>query len=129
MPIIAAERKLRRREAAEKAIETKGPEELQRAGCMAAWTRKHGKNDAENPHSKQNCGDHRFSEAMAITVLAKSNPRRPGTKRYRIFELYQSSKTVGAFRQRAIAEGLVKNGYGYMNQDIRDGLIAITPVG
>jgi hypothetical protein len=38
----------------QKAVETKGKIELERAGKMAAWTKKHGKNDAENPHSKQN---------------------------------------------------------------------------
>ena len=39
-------------DAGSKAAETKGPEERKRAALMAAWTRKHGKNDAENPHSK-----------------------------------------------------------------------------
>jgi hypothetical protein len=29
-------------------------DELVREGRMAAWTRKHGKNDAKNPWSKQN---------------------------------------------------------------------------
>ncbi len=37
-----------------KAIETKGKIELERAGKMAAWTRQNGKNDAENPYSKEN---------------------------------------------------------------------------
>ena len=36
------------------AAETKGPEERNRAALMAAWTRKHGKNDALNPYSKEN---------------------------------------------------------------------------
>ena len=42
----------KRQEAARKAIETKGPSERHRAARMAAWTRKHGKNDATNPFSK-----------------------------------------------------------------------------
>lgn len=42
------------REAAQKAVETKGEDELKRAGLMAAWTRKHGKNDKANPYSKEN---------------------------------------------------------------------------
>ena len=46
------DRKRRRRNAGLKAAETKGPEERKRAALMAAWTRKHGKNDAANPHSK-----------------------------------------------------------------------------
>jgi hypothetical protein len=41
-------------EAGFKAAETKGPEERRREALMARWTRKHGKNDAENPYSKQN---------------------------------------------------------------------------
>jgi hypothetical protein len=44
----------KRREAALKAVDTKGPSERSRAAKMAAWTRKHGKNDAVNPFSKQN---------------------------------------------------------------------------
>jgi hypothetical protein len=43
-----------RRQAGLKAAETKGPSERSRAAKMAAWTRKHGKNDAENPFSKEN---------------------------------------------------------------------------
>ncbi len=39
---------------AQKAIETKGPIERKRAARMAAWTKKHGKDDASNPHSRQN---------------------------------------------------------------------------
>lgn len=42
------------REAARKAVETKGPAELSRAALAAAWTRKHGKNDAANPYSRVN---------------------------------------------------------------------------
>jgi hypothetical protein len=42
-----------RREAALKAAETKGPSERSREAKMAAWTRKHGKNDAANPFSKR----------------------------------------------------------------------------
>ena len=40
--------------AAEKAVETKGPEERSRASKMASWTRVHGKDDAKNPYSKEN---------------------------------------------------------------------------
>jgi hypothetical protein len=42
------------RQAGLKAAETKGPEERSREAHMAAWTRKHGKDDAKNPWSKQN---------------------------------------------------------------------------
>jgi hypothetical protein len=37
-----------------KAAATKGVEERWRAANMAAWTRKHGKDDAEHPFSEQN---------------------------------------------------------------------------
>ena len=40
--------------AGRKAVESKGKIELSRAGKMAAWTKANGKNDAENPFSKQN---------------------------------------------------------------------------
>jgi hypothetical protein len=48
------ERKLRQRLAGYKAAETKGPEERSREAYMAAWTKKHGKDDAANPYSRQN---------------------------------------------------------------------------
>ena len=40
----------------QKAAETKRPIERKRAARMAAWTKKHGKDDAKNPHSRQNTG-------------------------------------------------------------------------
>ncbi len=42
------------RSAGQKTVATKGKLELSRAGKMAAWTKANGKNDAENPFSKQN---------------------------------------------------------------------------
>jgi hypothetical protein len=36
-----------------KAAETKGPDERKRAAKMAAWTRKHGKNDEQNPYTRR----------------------------------------------------------------------------
>ena len=47
-------RKMREREAGQKAVETKGEDELKRAALMAAWTRKQGKDDKANPYSKAN---------------------------------------------------------------------------
>jgi hypothetical protein len=44
----------KRRAAGRKAIETKGQKELNRAGQMARWTKQHGKNDKENPYSREN---------------------------------------------------------------------------
>jgi hypothetical protein len=44
----------RRREAALQAADRKGPSERSREAKMAAWTRKHGKNDAANPYSREN---------------------------------------------------------------------------
>jgi hypothetical protein len=42
------------RRAGRKAVITKGPVECRRISLMANWTMKHGKNDAENPYSKEN---------------------------------------------------------------------------
>lgn len=42
------------RQAGLQAARTKGPEERSRAASMANWTRKHGKDDSENPYSRQN---------------------------------------------------------------------------
>ena len=41
-------------EAGLKAARTKGREERSRAALMANWTRKHGKDDAKNPYSREN---------------------------------------------------------------------------
>ncbi len=49
-----SEAKRKHRLAGIKSAETKGPDELSRAGKMAAWTKQHGKNDAKNPYSKAN---------------------------------------------------------------------------
>ena len=47
-------RKRIQREADYKSAETKGPDKLSRAEKEAAWTRKHGKDDALDPYSKAN---------------------------------------------------------------------------
>jgi hypothetical protein len=54
----AAETKGARRRSndAKKAAETKGPAERSRAAKMARWTRQNGKDDAANPHSRENEG-------------------------------------------------------------------------
>jgi len=52
MTTVQDDRKRRRRNAGLKAAETKGSEERKRGARMAAWMRKHGKNDAANPHSR-----------------------------------------------------------------------------
>lgn len=46
-------RKLKQRAAGHKASETKGPDERSRAGKKAAWTKKHGRDDARNPHARR----------------------------------------------------------------------------
>lgn len=60
-----AKRKQKAKVAAQKAAGTKGPAEHHRAAKMANWTRKHGKNDAENPYSKHNY----VPEPSASTLL------------------------------------------------------------
>jgi hypothetical protein len=52
MTVENEDRKRRRRNAGLKVAETKGPEERKMEALMAAWTRKHDKNDAANPYSK-----------------------------------------------------------------------------
>src|SRR6476620_10544501 len=49
-----AERQRRRHNAGLKASATKGPEEESRAAQMAVWTAANGKDDKQNPHSRQN---------------------------------------------------------------------------
>lgn len=47
-------KKHKQRQAGLKAAETKGAEERSRAAKAAAWTRRHGKDDAANPFSREN---------------------------------------------------------------------------
>jgi uncharacterized protein YdaU (DUF1376 family) len=42
-----------------KSAETKGPDEFSRAAKMAAWSRKHGKDNPANPYSKANASKSR----------------------------------------------------------------------
>jgi hypothetical protein len=46
-------KKLKRSAAGHKASETKGPEERSRAAKAAAWTQKHGRDDAKNPYARK----------------------------------------------------------------------------
>lgn len=54
MEITDSNKPVDNRTPGEKARDTKGPIERKRAARMAAWTRKHGKDDARNPHSRDN---------------------------------------------------------------------------
>ena len=49
------------------------------------------------PAKKAGVRNMAFSAEMAIVVLAKQNPKRPGSVAHDHFELYKSKKTVGAF--------------------------------
>jgi hypothetical protein len=53
------DRRRRNREAGLKSAATKGEVERSRAAHMANWTRKFGKNDKENPFSRENYYPHR----------------------------------------------------------------------
>lgn len=57
-----------------------------------------------------------------IKVLAKKNPRREGTGRYRRFECYSGSPTVKAVLQKRV-KGVNRRG---IRRDIQDGLISLT---
>jgi hypothetical protein len=54
-----------------KAARTKGPAELAREGRAAGWTRKHGKDDARNPHSRIN-----KTTRGPATWIFQCNPKR-----------------------------------------------------
>lgn len=83
---------------------------------------------AKATKAKSNDGEKKpkFGDDQALKVLKKENPRREGTKLFKIFELYQKHDTVGGFRKEAIAAGLVEDGYGYLRNDVRAGNIKIS---
>jgi len=49
--------KRKRQAAGFKSAETEGPGELSRVAMMAAWSRKHGRDNPANPYSKANAGE------------------------------------------------------------------------
>jgi hypothetical protein len=70
-------------------------------------------------------GARRFTDAMKITVLAESNPRRPNTKAHQRFALYENGMIVGIFREKAMAAGLAKDGWGHLSHDVQKGYIRV----
>jgi hypothetical protein len=59
-----------------------------------------------------------------ITVL-KGNPHRPGTRSYQRYALLKNGITVGVWRKRAIRDGLVKDGWGYLSGYINQGRVVL----
>ena len=72
------------REAGLKAARTKGPEERTRAALMANWTRKHGKDDARNPYSREN---------YANASVVRDAPRTAGSMKTYTAIVERSSET------------------------------------
>ncbi len=56
-----------------------------------------------------------------ITVLAKENPRRPGTLAHKTFAIYKTGMTVAEWRERVAGAGA---DVGYLHADVRAGFIA-----
>jgi predicted RNase H-like HicB family nuclease len=76
----------RNREAGLKAARTKGPQERSREASMANWTRKHGKDDAKNPYSRQN-----YAATSASSV--RDAPQAVGSMRSYTAVIERSSET------------------------------------
>jgi hypothetical protein len=63
----------------------------------------------------------KFAETMKITVVAKKNPHREGSTAYQRFALFRTGMTVGAWRQKAIAAKLAKDGHGHLRVYVNAG--------
>lgn len=61
-------------------------------------------------------------DSKVITVLAKENPRRPGSIGARTFDLYKTGMTVGEFKKLCAEK---KGDKGYLKPDIAKGIISI----
>jgi predicted HNH restriction endonuclease len=68
---------LKNRQAGLQSAKTKGPKELKRAGHMADWTERYGKNDQKNPFSKQNYHIQDLADLAGINSAGglEGNPR------------------------------------------------------
>jgi hypothetical protein len=65
----------------------------------------------------------KFTDAAIITVVAKENPYREGTKAYATFTLFAKAKNVEAFKK--VAADKTKYEAGYLNYASRDGYIKV----
>jgi hypothetical protein len=66
-----------------------------------------------------------YDDEMTITVLAEGNPKKPGTKAHRRFELYRTGMKVRAYRKLAITKGYAKDGWGTLAGDVKAGFISV----
>ena len=69
-----------------------------------------------------------FREDQQIRFLLKINAKKEGSKVHKVHELFRTCKTVGEFRRKAKAAGLVgkgKEGYGYLKYAVKDGVISV----
>jgi hypothetical protein len=71
---------------------------------------------------KERTGREVISGDLKITVLAKENPRRPGTMAHKTFSLYRTGMTVGEWREACRARDCDE---GYLHYDIAKGRIAV----
>jgi hypothetical protein len=69
------------------------------------------------------------ADAMVITVLAPSNPRRPGTAGYKRFALLQTGMTVGAFVEavKLATHNSDRYARGTLNKAVRLGHVRVDP--
>lgn len=67
---------------------------------------------------KTNPGNSKFGRDDVITVLAKENPKRAGSKAHDMFELYKTCKTVGAYLDKG-------GNSGYLNYDVGAGFVKV----
>lgn len=83
--------------AGQKAAATKGKAELQRAGLMAAWTKRNGKDDERNPYARQN---YRIPvETLPPgAVLPMPDPVSDDDARQRVLREIVAREGQGAFR-------------------------------
>ena len=66
-----------------------------------------------------------YTDDMKITLRARENPRRRGTKQHGAFALYKDGMTVGAWRKQAIAAGLVEDGWNTLHGNVEQGYITV----
>jgi len=65
--------------------------------------------DAKSSTKKSSAGrTSSISHGATITVIAKSNPRRPGTEVHRRFAFYKTGMTVGKFIEKGGSMGNVR---------------------
>lgn len=70
-----------------------------------------------------------FADDAKIRIVAKENPKRPGTKAHKLFSIYRPGMTVAQYRDAVVALRGVRprRARSSLRYDVRHGYVAVVP--